>query len=141
MFGRRERPTDLTSKTEKPAKRDYTCVFVECRTRIPGTIGCKCVYLVPLPCVALITPCIPLEFTQLSVFSSNLGVEYDQQTIPDCEINNCSETFLARESGRVRKRSSKYFAKASLYKPFIVVQARSASHYCRLGRPFIQLIY
>jgi hypothetical protein len=75
------------------------------------------------------------------MFCSNPGVENHQQTIPDCEINNCSETFLARESGRVRKRSSKCFSKTSLYKPFIIVQARTTSHYCRLRRPCIQQIY
>jgi hypothetical protein len=131
----------LDKQKRKPAKRDCTCVFVECRTRIPGTIGCKFVCSVRIPCVALITPCIPPEFTHLGVFSSNPGVENHQQTIPDCEINNCSETFLARESGRVRKRSSKHFAKASLYKPSTIVQARSTSHYCRLRRPCIQQIY
>jgi hypothetical protein len=75
------------------------------------------------------------------MFCSNPGVGNHQQTIPDSEMNNCSETFLAKESGRVRKRSSKCFAKPSLYKPFIIVQARSTTHYCRLRRPFIQQIY
>jgi hypothetical protein len=131
----------LDEQNRDPAKRDRACVFVDCRIRIPGTIGCRFVCLVSIPCVALITPCIPLNSTHLIMFCSNPGVGNHQQTIPDSEINNCSETFLAKESGRVRKRSSKCFAKPSLYKPFIIVQARSTFHYCRLRRPCIQQIY
>jgi hypothetical protein len=38
-----------------------------------------------------------------------LGVECQLQTIPEHIINNCRETFLAHEIGRVRKRYSKHF--------------------------------
>jgi hypothetical protein len=67
----------LDEQNRDPAKRDRACVFVDCRIRIPGTIGCRFVCLVSIPCVALITPCIPLNSTHLAVFSRILGVEHD----------------------------------------------------------------